>query len=102
MIDPMKFRREHLRWLILLALNHGRPSSVVDALILSAARADFPDCTMVELQREADYLKDRGLITVNRPPDNGHWMLDLTRAGVDLVEYTVDCEPGIGRPEKYW
>ena len=26
---------------------------------------------------------------------------DLTRHGVDVAEYTVDCEPGIARPAKY-
>ena len=32
----------------------------------------------------------------------GRWFADLTRIGVDLAEYTIPCEPGIARPEKYW
>jgi len=30
------------------------------------------------------------------------WTAELTRHGVDVVEYTVECEPGIARPKKYW
>ena len=30
------------------------------------------------------------------------WFADLTRLGVDLAEYTIDCQPGIARPDKYW
>ena len=26
----------------------------------------------------------------------------LARHGVDVSEYTVDCEPGVARPAKYW
>jgi hypothetical protein len=26
----------------------------------------------------------------------------LTRIGIDVVEYTVECDPGIARPKKYW
>ena len=25
-----------------------------------------------------------------------------SRYGVDIAEYTIDCEPGIARPAKYW
>ena len=30
------------------------------------------------------------------------WFADLTRYGVDVAEYTVDCQPGVARPAKYW
>jgi len=30
------------------------------------------------------------------------WFGKLTREGVDVVEYTVLCDPGIARPRKYW
>jgi hypothetical protein len=30
------------------------------------------------------------------------WTADLTRYGTDFVEYTVEAQPGIARPKKYW
>lgn len=102
MPDPMKFRREHMRWIILLTLNNARPIGAVDSVILSVARAEFADCTLLEIRREADYLRDRGLLAIKEPPDNGAWFCELTREGVDVAEYTVECQPGIARPEKYW
>lgn len=28
------------------------------------------------------------------------WAAELTRYGVDIVEYTIGCEPGIARPPR--
>ncbi|HDS5467820.1 TPA: hypothetical protein QHY01_004518, partial [Enterobacter asburiae] len=50
---------------------------------------------------ELDYLADRKMVDLEKKP-SGDWFADLTRLGVDLVEYTVECGPGIARPEKYW
>ena len=47
------------------------------------------------------YLSDRRLIDLTKQPA-GMWFADLTRLGVDLAEYTIDCQPGIARPDKYW
>jgi hypothetical protein len=101
MIDPAKARREHLRWLIILTLNHARPVGAFEGPILSVAQSEYPDATPLELRREMDYLADRQLVSLTRRPD-GRWFAELTRCGVDMAEYTVDCEPGIARPEKYW
>lgn len=100
-IDMAKVRREHLRWLIILALNNARPIGSYEGLVLSVAQAEYPDATALELRRELDYLHDRELIDVTKHPD-GRWFAELTRLGVDLAEYTIDCEPGIARPAKYW
>ena len=54
-----------------------------------------------ELRRELDYLSDRRLVDLAKQPI-GIWYADLTRLGVDIAEYTIDCQPGIARPEKYW
>jgi hypothetical protein len=102
MTDPAKYRREFSRWIILLALNNSRPLGASETLVLTVARAEFPDMSREELRRELDYLKDRDLVTIKRPPDNSAWHCDLTRYGVDIVEYTVEVHPGIARPEKYW
>lgn len=102
MTDPAKFRREHIRWIVLLALNNARPVGASDRLLLSVARAEYPDITLIELRRELDYLADRKLVELRLPHDGGEWRAGLTRYGVDVVEYTVNCEPGIARPEKYY
>lgn len=101
MIDQAKARREHLRWLILLTLNNARPIGAFEGPVLSVAQSEYPDATALELRRELDYLHDRKLVEIARKPD-GRWFAELTRYGVDVAEYTVDCEPGIARPAKYW
>ena len=100
-VDTQKIRRESLRWYLLLALNNARPSELVENIILSTMQSIFPDATTMEIRRELDYLEGRKMVSIRKTPD-GIWWGDLTRLGVDLVEYTVSCEPGIARPEKYW
>jgi hypothetical protein len=101
MIDAAKARREHLRWLILLTLNNARPIGAYEGPILSVAQSEYPDATTLELRRELGYLGDRDLVELKKQPD-GRWHAELTRDGVDVAEYTVPCEPGVARPEKYW
>lgn len=101
MLDQAKVRRESMRWNILLTLNNARPVGAYEELVLATIQAIYPDATALELRREIDYLADRGLIAVTREPA-GRWFVDLTRYGVDIAEYTIDCAPGIARPAKYW
>lgn len=100
-IDPAKARRESMRWAILLTLNNARPIGAHEALILSTIQSIYPDATQRELRCELDYLGDRSLVMLKIDP-SGPWSADLTRLGVDVVEYTVDCQPGIARPAKYF
>lgn len=100
-MDTTQIRRESLRWLILLTLNNARPIGAFEGPILAVARAEYPDATALELRRELEYLDTRQLITVDRQPA-GKWHAKLTRHGIDIAEYTIDCEPGIARPAKYW
>ncbi|WP_445494340.1 hypothetical protein [Photorhabdus sp. SF281] len=101
MIDVARVRRESLRWSLLVALNKTRPYTASEMLLLDISRAIYPDVTALELRKELDYLADRKLIDLNKQP-SGSWFADLTRIGVDVVEYTVECGLGIARPEKYW
>lgn len=101
MVDMNKVRRETMRWNIILTLNNARPIGAAEELILSVVQAISPDATPVEVRRELDYLEERELVKIIREP-SGHWSGGLTRHGVDLAEYTVDCDPGIARPKKYW
>lgn len=100
-MDMEKTRREAIRWNILMALNAGRPEAVAETLILSAIQGIPLQCTALDLRRELDYLADRELVTLKRL-EGSPWLADLTRHGVDVVEYTVECDPGIARPKKYW
>lgn len=100
-LDFLRARREGMRWIMLLALNYARPSNAHEKLILTAVQGVYPDVTSSELRRELGYLAERELIDLDRAP-HGAWFAKLTRTGIDLVEYSVDCDPGIARPEKYW
>lgn len=99
--DMAKVRRESMRWHILQTLNNARPIGAYEELVLATVQGIYPDATALELRRELDYLLDRVLVTINKQP-SGRWFCDVTRYGVDLVEYTIECAPGIARPEKYW
>ena len=101
MSDMIKIRRESIRWDILLTLNNSRPNGIFERVVLSVVQASYPDATQKELRCELDYLKTRNLIRVKKQPD-GRWCCELDRYGIDVVEYTVDVEPGIARPEKYF
>lgn len=100
-MDMEKARREQIRWLIMVAVNSGRPEPVAEPLVLGAIQSIPVQCTALELRRELDYLEDRKLIALERL-EGAPWTAQLTRHGVDFVEYTIAAEPGIARPKKYW
>jgi hypothetical protein len=96
-----KNRREVLRWRILRTLNIGRPYPVAeDVLYQTVAGPDMP-VTGHDVRRELDYLRVRELLTLSGQ-GSPQWSAKLTRAGVDVAEYAVACQPGIARPVKYW
>lgn len=100
-VDMAKVRRENIRWQILMTLDKARPIGAFEELVLSVIQASYPDATQNEVRRELDYLRDRELVKIDAKP-HGRWFADLMRYGIDVVEYTVECDPGIARPEKYW
>lgn len=99
--DLEKVEREQARWLILETLNAARPVGTNEGLILMTIRALLPGFTQQGLRREMDYLHNRKLINISNQ-HTGVWFGELTRDGVDVVEYTVSVDPGIARPERYW
>lgn len=101
MIDLERASRETARWLILVTLDKARPLGAAESLIASVLAAVPHPITTHELRRELDYLADRGLVEI-KGRTTPQWHAALTRVGVDVVEYTVDCDPGIARPAKYW
>lgn len=96
-----KARREGLRWNVINTLNRARPYATTEVFLLDVMRSIYADITALELRRELEYLSDRDLVVLTKEPC-GRWHADLSRYGVDIAEYTIDCEPGIGRPPKYW
>ena len=96
-----KVRREQLRWLLLLVLDRARPYGLHESVLLGAAQDQFGDASALEVRRALDYLEDRRLVVIVRAP-SGPWTADITRFGTDIAEYTIECEPGIARPKKYW
>ena len=101
MIDQLKIRRESMRWMVILTLYNAHPVGAYEELVLATIQAMYPDATALEVRRVLDYLSDRALITLVKEP-SGRWFADLNRDGTDVAEYTVDCDPGIARPPKYW
>ena len=91
-----RVRHEHVRWLSLLHLDVSRPEKMADLALLALIQTVYPDATLRELRRELDYLADHELLKVTEK--SGGWYLKLTWRGVDLVEFTSPCPPGIGRP----
>ena len=100
-IDLEKAKIENLRWQILATLNAARPVGASEAIIMTAVRGVIPDITALSIRRELDYLEHRKLIKIFGQ-DTPAWRAELTRDGVDVVEYTVECDPGIARPIKWW
>lgn len=101
MIDHVKVRRESMRWYLILTLYNAQPSGCYEELLQSTLSALYPDTTPLEIRREVTYLESRELVHLEREP-SGRWFAQLTRIGIDIAEYTIDCEPGIARPVKTW
>jgi hypothetical protein len=100
-VDMEKQKREQLRWLILETLNSARPIGANEGLILNVVNDVQGQVTTLELRKELDYLADRELVEVEGK-NSAVWKAELTRHGVDVVEYTIECDAGIARPRKYW
>jgi len=97
MLDEEKQRREFMRWVLLRGLYNAEPVGAWEEVLLSIILALYVDATKNEVRRALDYLGERGLVHLTKRPD-GRWFGKLARTGTDLVEYAVDCEPGIARP----
>lgn len=98
-VDILKAQFEELRWLILLTLNAARPIGTSEVIIRRAIDPVVPGMTENEIRRELDYLEERFLITLTK--DRPVWFAKINRNGIDVVEYTVSCDPGIARPAKW-
>lgn len=96
-LDLARIRREDVRWHLLQAINLSRPVGIYTEPLLVIVRAVYPDATHHEVRVALDYLEARELVRIARDPMD-RWTVELTRHGIDFVEYTTDAQPGIARP----
>ena len=90
-------RREEIRWFLLRTMDIARPAEATLRMLHGVVIGLYPDATEMEIKRELDYLHGRELISTRTDP-LGQLRAKLERFGVDVVEYTIDCDPGISRP----
>lgn len=98
MIDFAKTRREDMRWHLLSAINLSRPVGIYTEPLLAIVRAVYPDATHQEVRINLDYLEEREMVRITKDQLD-RWMVDLTRTGIDFVEYNIDAQPGVSRPK---
>ena len=93
----LKARREAIRWHLLSITNLSRPSGIYTEALLQIVQEVYFDATHQEIRRELDYLEAREMVSIKRDPLD-RWFVDLTRTGIDFVEYTIEAQPGVARP----
>lgn len=93
----LKARREAIRWHLLSAVDLSRPVGIYTEALLPIVQSVYLDATHQEIRRELDYLEEREMVRITRDPLE-RWFVDLTRTGIEFVEYTIDAQPGIARP----
>ncbi len=93
----LKIRREAMRWHLLTAINLARPYGMYTEALLPIIQSVYPTATHQEIRRELDYLEERQMVHIKKDPLD-RWMVDLTRTGIDFVEYSIDAQPGVARP----
>ena len=98
-IDLERAQREEARWRILRVLDISRPRGMAETVIWRTLNDIELPITPDGVRRELHYLRDRGLVTITGD-DAETLIAALTRDGIDVVEYTVACQPGIARPPK--
>jgi hypothetical protein len=90
-------RREEIRWRILRALDAGRPLPVAETLLFRVLSDVSLSLSAYELRRELDYLSKSKLVTLIQNSGDP-WLVELTEQGIECVEYSIPCPPGIARP----
>lgn len=92
-----RIRREQIRWFLLVAANISRPAGIYTEAMLPIVQATYADATHREIRLQLDYLEERELVKISKDSMD-RWAVELTRFGIDVVEYTIPVEPGIARP----
>ena len=93
----LKARREAIRWHSLSVVNLSRPLGIYTAALLPVILSVYPDATHQGIRKELDYREAREMCVIALDPMD-RWFVDLTRTGIDFVEYTIESQPGVARP----
>lgn len=94
-------RKENGRWIMLVATKAGGHLGATEDMILASILPSWHGVHRKWVRDELAYLESRELVEIEKRPLKP-WRVTLTRHGRDVVDYVVDCEPGIERPRKYW
>lgn len=88
---------ELARWLILKTAGNSGYLGATETMIAAVLDGEVA-LSKQQLRTEIDYLENRKLVTTKRD-EVKPWRIFLSRHGRDIVDYQVDCEPGIARPK---
>lgn len=86
-----------VRWTLLRTCRVGGHLGATETMLESVVRSEWLEVTPYGLRDEIHYLESRKLVDVERS-DLKPWVVKLTRYGYDVVDYQVECDPGIDRP----
>jgi len=98
-IDVGRAEREAIRWVLLLALWHSRPSGTSEYVLLRTCQDIQIRVTNDQIRSELVSLQKRGLVTVART--GPVWEAELTAEGEAVVDYRADCPVDVARPPKW-
>jgi hypothetical protein len=100
MIDHETTERETARWRILRVLDASWPLPYDEQKILHALSGARVELSSSALRRELAFLAACELVelTDRKTP---LWSACLTNNGVNVLQYAVECPPGIARPAKW-
>lgn len=86
-------QRQELRCRILKVLDAQRPKAIADSILLRVLLEQHLQTTAEELRMELAYLAEKHLVWDTSTDKT--FMATLTAHGVDVIELTADCPPGI-------
>lgn len=95
-----RLRDEHVRWIVLRALEASGDMGARDALLLTVIHAMYPDAKLASVQAALAFLYRLHLVTVEQ--GTGYRRASLTAAGIAVVTHSADVPAGIARPAQVW
>lgn len=97
-MDIEQKKKEAARWLILRAVDAGRPIGVGESIVASVLKDAGLALSPNAIRRELDYLRDAGLLVLFT--ESEEWQARPTPAGTNIVEYVAAAPAGIARPDR--
>lgn len=93
-------REEHIRWIVLQALEAGGDLGASAAVLLSVVHAMYPDARLSHIHAALVFLCSLELVAVRQT--GTHLRACLTAAGSAVTRHAADVPAGIARPSKVW